>query len=89
MNALRFSVLVLAAAVVASALGVIYARHENRRYFIELQQARKARDALNVEWGRLQLEQSTWATQARIEQVARKQLHMIMPSRHEVVIVRP
>lgn len=80
---------VLVVALVASAIGVIDAVHRNRVLFAQLQQLRQQRDRLNVEWGRLQLEESTWATHARIEQVARKQLDMAMPKRIERVVVKP
>lgn len=79
----------LAAAVFASAIAVVYAKHESRKLFVELQGLQKKRDAMNVEWGQLQLEQSTWATHGRIERVARKKLGMIVPSHENVVIVKP
>ena len=44
---------------------------------------------MNVEWGQLQLEQSTLATHGRIEQAAKKRLKMVTPKYEEVLIVRP
>ena len=44
---------------------------------------------MDVEWGQLQLEQSTWATQGRVEGLAREPLGMISPAPDAVVIVRP
>jgi len=82
-------VALLAAAVFASALAVVYSEHESRRYFIELQRLQAKRDALNVEWGKLQLEQSTWATHGRIDNLARKKLDMFIPPPDSVVIVKP
>lgn len=79
----------LALAVFASALVVVYAKHENRRLFVELQGLQTTRDEMNVEWGQLQLEQSTLATHARIDAAARTQLEMIAPAPDTVVIVRP
>ena len=79
----------LALAVFASALAVVYAKHENRRLFVELQGLQTTRDEMNVEWGQLQLEQSTLATHARIDAAARTQLDMIAPAPDTVVIVRP
>ena len=81
--------LVLAVAVVASALGVVYAKHENRRLFVELQALDQQRDALQVQWGRLQLEHSTWATHERVEGTARGQLDMHTPSIDTIVLVTP
>lgn len=75
--------------VLASALGVVQSKHESRKRFVELQRLYAQRDELNIEWGRLQLEQSTWATHGRIEQVAREQLRMAMPEQRKTVVVMP
>lgn len=85
----RIVVLLLALAVMISALGVVYVKHHSRKVFVELEQQRKAQDQFDVEWGRLQLEQSTWATHGRIENIAHSKLGMALPSDNEVVIVRP
>ena len=53
---------VFAAVCVVSALALIYTRHESRKLFVELEQLTAERDELNIEWGQLQIEQSTWAT---------------------------
>ncbi|RJQ49358.1 MAG: cell division protein FtsL [Gammaproteobacteria bacterium] len=79
----------LAAAVLASALGVVYSKHQSRKLFIELQALQQERDALNTEWGQLQLEESTWATHPRIEQQARAKAGMVSPAPRDVVIVKP
>jgi len=81
--------LILAASVVISALGVVYVKHENRKLFVQLHELQIKRDALNVEWGRLQLEQSTWATHGRIEHMARKKLGMQNVNYGQVMIVTP
>ncbi|GJM06042.1 MAG: cell division protein FtsL [marine bacterium B5-7] len=70
-----------------SALQVVIARHETRRLFVELQALERTRDELNEEWGRLQLEQSTWAINDRIETFARTKLSMKMPERSSVVLL--
>jgi cell division protein FtsL len=44
---------------------------------------------MNIEWGQLQLEQSTWATHGRIEKLARTRLQMLTPAADAIVIVRP
>ena len=73
-------------AVLISAVEVVIARHETRKLFIEIQDLEKNRDQLNEEWGRLQLEQSTWATDDRIESFARMQLGMKNPERKFMVL---
>ena len=80
---------VLVLATMVSAVGVVYARHRHRQAFIELSSLEKARDELNIEFGRLQLEQATWAETGRIEQVAREQLGMKFPEGADVVVVKP
>jgi cell division protein FtsL len=81
--------MLLIAAVLASAMTVVYAKHRSRLLFVELQTLQKARDAMNVDWERLQLEQSTWTTHGRIENIARAQLNMTMPQSSSVTVVRP
>lgn len=73
----------------SSSLGVVFSTHQARRLFVELQGLQKVRDELNTEWGRLQLEQSTWATHGRIEQIANNKLDMVIPPPGAVVIVQP
>lgn len=79
----------LTAAVLVSALAVVYAKYESRKLFVELQSLQKVRDDMAIEWGQLQLEQSTWATHGRIEGTARTTLGMILPPPEAVVIVKP
>lgn len=81
--------LVLGLCVLLSALGVVYSKHRSRELFKELQVLVAQRDDLNIEWGRLMLEQSTWATPSRVEKVARERLGMKVPSSEQVVIVTP
>ena len=75
--------------VIISALSVVYVKHENRKHFVELQSLQKQRDEMNIEWGQLQLEQSTWATHSRIEGLARKRLGMVNVPQEKMVIVKP
>ena len=77
--------LVLIAVVIMSAIAVVYARHESRLQFVELTRLSNERDDLNYEFGRLQLEQATWAENNRIEQIARGRLGMISPSGVQMV----
>ena len=86
---LRIMNITLIVMVMMSAIGVIYAKHRNRMLYVELQSLQLQRDNLNVDWGRLQLEQSTWATHGRIEGAARKKLGMRTLNYSEVVIVKP
>lgn len=75
--------------VMGSGFLVVYARHEARKAFTALQTLNAERDELDIEWDRLLIEQSTWATHARIEQISREQMNMRLPDPEEIVIVRP
>jgi len=63
--------------IFVSAIQIVFSQHQTRKLFVEIQVLEKKRDALNEEWGRLQLEQSTWATDDRIEAIAREDLGMV------------
>jgi cell division protein FtsL len=79
--------ILLGAAVFFSAIKVVIARHETRKLFVEIQALERDRDNLNEEWGRLQLEQSTWATDVRIESVSKTELRMIEPETRAVMLI--
>lgn len=80
---------VLWLAVLGSSLQVIYARHKARALFVNLEKLNAERDSLEIEWGRLQLEQSYWSSHAFVERVANAKLQMNMPQTRDVRIVRP
>lgn len=81
--------LVCLLAVILSATGVVYAKYSSRKYFVELQGLRSERDAIDVEWSRLQLELSTLATHWRIEEKASKELQMQAPLPQQVIVIAP
>jgi cell division protein FtsL len=83
------TVLILLALVVISALGVVYTKHQGRTLFVELQALREARDSMDIEWGQLQLEQSTLTTQGQVERAARERLGMVYLTTDVAVIIRP
>ncbi len=74
--------------VLASAILLIYSKHQSRKVFVQLQQLKVEVDALNTEWSQLQLEQSAWSGHGRIESMARERLSMVMPEPDDVVFVR-
>lgn len=78
---------VLAVAVMASAIASVYAKHEARKLFTELQALSTERDRMEVDWGRLQIEQSTWSTYGRVEQMAREQMNMHTPPPDQVSLL--
>lgn len=79
--------LVFAVVCVVSAMALIYTKHESRKLFVELERLTVVRDELNIEWGQLQIEQSTWATHARIERVATEKLALSRPLSSEIFVI--
>lgn len=83
-------VFIFALVCVLSSMAIVYTKHEARKLFVELEALTLERDELNIEWGQLQIEQSTWATHARIERVATDDLALARPASTEIyVIERP
>ena len=82
-------VAVLIAAVLASGVGVVYTQHVNRRLFVEWRKLQAERDALEVEWELLRLEQSTLVTDAAVEAVARTRLNMVTPDPGAILYIAP
>ena len=76
-------------AVLGSAVQVIYARYKARDLFVRLEKLNAQRDSLEMDWGRLQLEQSYWSSYAFVERVANAKLQMSLPQTRDVRIVRP
>ena len=79
-----FVVLILLAAVLASALGVVWTRHESRVLFVILTTLQNQRDELNIEYGKLELEQATYAEPRRIDDEARQKLGMVNPRPQDI-----
>ncbi len=77
----------LAVAVLISALASVYAKHQSRKLFVEVQGLVAERDHLEMDWGRLQIEQSTQANHARVESIARERLSMHTPTPDDVKLV--
>ena len=71
--------------VLGSALTVIYVKHESRVLFAELRTIQKQQDQQVIEWGRLQLQNTTLATHSNVESRARKDLKMRLPESVELV----
>ncbi len=80
-------VFVFAVVCVLSSMALVYTKHDSRKLFVELEALTHERDELNIEWGQLQIEQSTWATHARIERVATEDLALERPETSEIYII--
>ena len=84
----RFNMFLLLIAVVC-ALGVVTSQHRARKLFQDLEGEQERVRKLDIEYGQLQLELSTWATHPRIEKIARDRLHMVTPDAVGKVVDRP
>ena len=79
--------LLLLAALVACALSLVTSRHEARRLTVELEREQARARQFAIEYGQLELEQSTWAMPARVEKVARERVKMQLPSAARIEVV--
>ena len=68
--------LLLLAVLVACALGLVTSQHRARKLFTDLEREHNRARELDVEYGRLQLEASTWGLHARVERIAKGALGM-------------
>jgi cell division protein FtsL len=85
----NLALIIMISAVVISAISVVYSKHQSRVEFVSLQKLEQHRDHLNEDWGRLLLEQSTYAGPGRIERQAKIKLKMIVPSAQQTVMIKP
>lgn len=83
----RLNLLLLCLAI-ACALGVVTSQHKARKLFVELQKEQELARQMEVEWGQLQLEQSTWAMPTRVEKIASRQLQMQLPRSEKIQFIR-
>lgn len=79
--------LLLMMIAIACAMGVVTSQHKARKLFVDLQQEQSLAKQMEVEWGQLQLEQSTWAMHARIEKIASSYLQMRVPDPAKIQVV--
>jgi cell division protein FtsL len=78
---------VLLGLLVACALAMVTSQHQSRKLYVELQKEQEIARKLAVEFGQLQLEQSTWAMHARIEKIATRELNMRVPTSARLQVV--
>ncbi|MGB5179329.1 MAG: cell division protein FtsL [Gammaproteobacteria bacterium] len=89
MSVRPLNLIVILLALVISSVGVVYSKHKARKLFVEWTALGNERDNMDIEWGQLQLEQSTLSTHGRVERDAREQLGMVGLSADNMVILKP
>ena len=83
------AILLLVFIVLVSAVSVVQTQHVSRKVFMEIEQLKKERDLLNEDWSRLQLEQSTWALDERVERMVKEEMDMHVPDNDSLVFLVP
>ena len=81
--------LILFGILVVCGLMLVTSQHQARKLYVELQKEQELSKDLEVEWGQLQLEQSTWAMHARVEKIAARDLAMRVPAPSRIQVVPP
>lgn len=89
MNLRILSLLIVLVLNIASALGVVYTRHQSRLLAVELGTLEKSQDEGLAEWSRLQIEQGWLADASQIEKTARGVLEMREPDETQILVIRP
>jgi cell division protein FtsL len=78
---------ILLALLVLCALSLVTSRHQARKLFVDLEREQAQARTYEIEYGQLQIEQSTWAMPARVEKIAREQLRMQLPDASHVEVI--
>lgn len=82
----RVDLLLLVVAILC-ALSVVTSQHQARKLVVAIQQEKEKSQQMEVEWGQLRLEHSTWSMPARIENIVTNQLHMQLPDPKQIQYV--
>ncbi|MCB1738787.1 MAG: cell division protein FtsL [Gammaproteobacteria bacterium] len=77
----------LSVLLIGSSVGLVYTQHARRTLFGELRELEQTRDQLQIEWGQLQIEQSTLAAPERVEQLAAEKLRLYSPDAQQVELL--
>jgi cell division protein FtsL len=79
--------LLLLAVLVACAIGLVTSQHKARKLFSDLEREQNRARELDIDYGRLQLEASTWGLHQRVEKIATGTLDMRTPDPRRVRII--
>ncbi|HAT40836.1 MAG TPA: cell division protein FtsL [Rheinheimera sp.] len=80
-------VVVLLVAAMGSALAVVELTHQNRQLTISQDKLLQQRDAYEVEWRNLLIEQRALSEHSRVEELAQQQLQMTRPIGPQDIVV--
>lgn len=82
-----FSIVVLAVSLLITSFGIICVQNINRQLTSDLQTLQTTNANLHNQWSQLLLEQSAWSADARIEQIAQRNLKMTMPKMQNILTI--
>ena len=82
----RLNLLLLAIAI-GCCLALVTSQHQARKLYTELSKEQELANQLEIEYGQLQLELSTWATHARIEKIATRDLALRAPAASRIQVL--
>lgn len=80
-------VILLLILCIGSALAVVEFTHMNRQLTISQDKLLQQRDALEMEWRNLLVEQRALSEHSRVEEIAQKQLQMVRPTGEQDIVV--
>ncbi len=75
----------LLCASLVTACGIIYLKDMSRQEVMQLHSLRSLHQQMIVDQGKLLLEQNTWSSPIRIQNIATTQLNMVMPAKNAIV----
>ena len=78
--------IILLCAIVFSAFFMVYLKDVYRRDFIDYQRLQNQAAELQIQYNQLLLEESTWASESRIQRQATKKLNMMLPKDTEMIV---
>ena len=85
----NWTLFIMLLAVMVSAMAIVLVSFESRLAFQELQQQLEFKNDMEVKWGQLLIEQSTFGVDDRIERKASEELGMKVPDWSSIVVVQP
>jgi cell division protein FtsL len=81
--------LLLLAVLAACALGLVTSQHRSRKLFSDFEHEQARARQLDVQYGQLQLEASTWGLHSRVAAIASRSLGLRVPDPRRVRMVAP
>ncbi len=66
----------------------IYIQQQSRKEFIQLQKLIKQEHMMNAEFGRMQIQFSSYVNNSRIEKKAKNELGMKLPQKEQIINIK-